>query len=372
MVQPSAQAPFTRESLTESRAHEESEHGRTAGFWALRIAGAWLAVLAVLLCGGALLVAWFTLHPFLGSDPGDLGSWLTAALTLSLFGACSVTARVSWRAAAPHHPLAGTIAFTIGALALLVLLVPPVALLLPPNGLYGLDVDAVRSAARLPWSLAVLVPAALMLFGTVRRWCVAGGTAVVRRRTRIAAATTIALFASIGALVVVDAAQPACGPGRTCVPSARISLVLPGGWSRTAPESGELYAATAGSDHRRFVIQDGSQMLREAGLPVPTDIDGVAARVPALFEDGGGPFSSITGVLARRAELPVGTAARVSYTSTTSFILIYNQTTITEWVFINGRLIVLEYMVAYGEGTPVSTASDPPDCTLLLDSLRAL
>jgi hypothetical protein len=329
-------------------------------------------MLAVIVLGVALLAVWFTLNPLFGSAPGRQESWALAAFIVGLFLACCVTARVTWRAAAPHRPHAGITAFAIGCLTLIVLVAPPVALLLPPNGLYGLDVEALWSAGRLPWSLAVLVPAALMVFGTGRRWCVAGGAAVVRRRAWFAAAATVAILASLGALVAVDAAQPACGPGRTCVASAGVSFVLPRNWSRTAPEPGELYAATAGSGDRRFVIQDGSQMLREAGFTVPADIDGVATRVPALFEDGSGQFRSITGVLVRRVSLPVATAVRVSYTSTTSFILVYKQTTITEWLFIKGHLVVLEYMVAYGEGTPMSTASDPPDFTLLLDSLRAL
>jgi hypothetical protein len=320
----------------------------------------------------ALLAVWFIANPIFGSAPSVQEFAGRVAVILGLVGACSLPAIVSWRAAARHRPLAGVVAFTIGALALVVLLVPAVIPLLPPNGLYGLDVDAELSAAHLPWSLAVLVPAALMVFGTVRRWCVVGGAAVVRRRTLIAAAAALAILVSICALVAVGAAQPACGPGRTCVAPVGISFVLPGSWSRTARESSELYAAIAGSDHRRFVIQDGAQMLREAGAAVPTDIDGIAARVPALFEGGGGQFRSITGVLAGRASLPVGPAVRVSYTSTTSFILIYNQTTITEWVFVNGRLVVLEYMVAYGEGPPDSPSSDPADFTRLLESLRAL
>lgn len=372
MIHQSVSVPLSGTAGTETPVREGTERVPAAGARALRLAGAWLAVLAVVVFAVALLAVWFTMHPLFGSAPGGLESWVMAASVFGLFGMCSLIAMVSWRAAGPHRPQVGIIAFTIGALALLVLLVPPVALLLPPDGLYGLDADAVLSAARLPWSIAILVPAGLMVFGTVRRWCVAGGAAAVRRRTLIAAAAALAILVSVGALVAVDAAQPACGPGRTCVASAGISFVLPGGWSRTASESDQLFAATAGSDHRRFVIQDGSQMLREAGLPVPTDIDGVAARVPSLFEDGGGQFRSITGVLARRAELPVGPAVRVSYVSATSFIVIYNQTTITEWVFINGRLVVLEYMVAYGEGTPQSPASDSPDFTRLLESLRAL
>jgi hypothetical protein len=195
---------------------------------------------------------------------------------------------------------------------------------------------------------------------------VAGDSAAVRRRTRIASAPALAILASTGALIAVDAAQPACGPGRTCLAAAGISFVLPGGWSRTASEADDLYAANSG--HRRLVVEDGTGVLRDAGSAVPTDIDGVAAQVPSLVEGGGG-LGSITGVSTQRTVLPVGPAVRVSYTSR---LFIYNQTTVTEWFFINGRLVVLEYMVSYGEGTPASPSSDPPDLTLLLESLRAL
>jgi hypothetical protein len=211
-----------------------------------------------------------------------------------------------------------------------------------------------------------------MVFGTVSRWCVSGDAALVRRRRWIASGTTLAILVSIGALVAVDAAQPACGPGRTCVASAGLSFVLPGGWSRTASDSDNLFAATAGSDNRRFVVDDGARVLRDAGSAVPTDIDGVVAQVSSLLRVDRGLFGSIAGVSTQRTVLPVGPAVRVSFTSTTSFFFNLNQTYITEWLFADGRLVVLEYMRGYGEGTPDNPSSDPPDFTLLLGSLRAL
>ena len=336
---------------------------------ALRLAGAWLAVLAVLVTTFATLV--FVVFASMFKSEGETDV-VGLAVILGLLGACSLTAVVSWRAASPHRPIAGVIAFTIGAVALVVLLAPAVFLLLPPHGLYGLDVYKVWSAARLPSSLVVLVPAALMVFGSVSRWCVSGDAASVRRRRWIASGTTLAILASIGALAAVDAAQPACGPGRTCVAAAGISFVLPGGWSRTASESDNLYAAAAGSDHRRFVVDDGARLIRDAGAAVPTDIDGVAAQVSSLFKDRGDQFSSIEGSSTQRTVLPVGPAVRVSFTSTTSFFFNLSQTNTTEWFFINGRLVVLEYQRGYGEGTPDNPSSDPPDLTLLLESLRAL
>jgi len=354
--------------VTEPPVHEETKPTPAAGAWPLRLAGAWLAVLAVL--GTTFLALGFALIASIFKSVGTQEFVVGLAVILGLFGACSLTAMLSWRAAAPHRPIAGVIAFTIGALALVVPLAPAASLLLPPHGLYGLEVDKVWSATGLPWSLAVLAPAALMVFGTVSRWCVSGDAASVRRRRWIASGTTLAILMSIGALVAVDAAQPACGPGRTCVASAGLSFVLPGGWSRTASELDELYAAAAGSDDRRFEVEDGAGMLRDAGSAVPTDIDGVVAQVPSLLKDG--MFTSFAGVSTQRTVLPVGPAVRVSFTSTTSFFGTYNEATVAEWFFINGRLVVLEYMVGYGEGTPDSPSSDPPDLTLLLESLRAL
>ena len=265
MIRPSS-APLSGASVTDIPVHDEIEPVPAAGAQALRLAGAWLTVLAFLEIASGLLVGCL-----FSSWRSHQESAFMVASVLGLFGACSLTATVSWRAATTHRPLAGVIAFTIGALALVVLLVPAASLLLPPNGLYGLDVNAVWSAARMPFSFAILVPAALMVFGTVRRWCVAGDALVVHRRTTVALAAALAILAPIGALVVVDAAQPACGAGRTCVPSAGISFVLPDGWSRTAPESEELYAATAGGPEARFVVEDGSRVLVDAGSAVPTE-----------------------------------------------------------------------------------------------------
>jgi len=334
---------------------------------ALRLAGAWLAVLALLGVVAVVLVAWLV-----RDWPSDEDYPLRMGFILGSSVACSLTAVIAWRAAAPNRPRAGIMTFAIGALALIVILLPAVAVLLPSAGLYGLDLYAVGSATRFPWSLAIVVPAALMVFGTVRRWCATGDAAAVRRRTRIATATTLVILAPIVALVAVDAAQPACGWGRVCVATAGISFDLPDRWSRTAPESNELYAAVAGNEQTRFVIEDGARAIRDAGGTVPTDIDGVAARVPPLVEGGGGLFGRNTDVSTQHVELPVGPGVRVSYTNTTAFFLTSNQTTISHWFFIDGRLVVLEYMQAFGEGTPSSPSSDPRELTDLLESLLPL
>jgi hypothetical protein len=357
--------------VTEPPVHEETKPTPAAGAWPLRLAGAWLAVLAVL--GTTFLVLGLAVAASIFKSVGTQEFVVGLAVILGLFGACSLTAMLSWRAAAPHRPIAGVIAFTIGAVALVVLLAPAASLLLPPHGLYGLDVDKVWSATGLPWSLAVLAPAALMVFGTVSRWCVSGDAASVRRRRWIASGTTLAILMSIGSLVGVDAARPACGPGRTCVAAAGISFVLPGGWSRTAPESDQLFAAWAGSDDSSFEVADGAGMLRDAGSAVPTDIDGVVTQASSLFEDARWWLSSLTGVSTQRTVLPVGPAVRVSYIHTVSFSSPpHHWTTVTEWFFINGRLVVLEYSRAYGHRIPDDPSSDPPEFTLLLESLRAL
>jgi hypothetical protein len=365
LSRPAVPASLPGQPETESSVPAKVE-GASGTSATLRLAAAWLALLATLGIVLLLLAAWLT-----SSWPGDEAYPLRMALGVGFFGACGLTAVVSWRAAAPSRPRAGIMAFAIGVLALIVILVPAVAVLLPPAGLYGLDVYAVGSAARLPWSVVIVVPAVLMVFGTVRRWCVVGDAAAIRRRKRIATAATLAILAPISALVAVDAAQPFCDPSRTCVAGVGISFVLPDYWSRAAPESNELFAATAADEWRRFVIEDGARVIRDAEAAVPTDLDGVAARVSSLLEGGGGLFGSNTGVSTQRVELPVGPAVRVAYTNATSFFLTYYQTTISYWFFIDERLVVLEYMRGYGESTP-PRPSDTLELTELLDSLRTL
>jgi hypothetical protein len=173
------------------------------------------------------------------------------------------------------------------------------------------------------------------------------------------------------ALVVIGAAQPACGLGRTCLPAAGVTFTLPLGWSRTSPESAELYAAVAGDEHTRFVVEDGAEVLRDTGVAMSADLDALASRIASTLEEPG-LFSSRTGVRQEVVTLPIGPAIRISYTSATSFILTYNQTVISYWVPVNGRLLVLEYMEAYGEGTPSGPGPDPGDLVTLVESLRPL
>jgi hypothetical protein len=350
---------------------ETAAEPASAGAWALWFASWWLAVVAALGVAAGLLVAWFTAHPFFGGDPSDPDYAARVGPILGVVVACGLAAIVCRRASAPARPLAGLIAFAMGIVVVVALLALAVAPLLPPDGLYGIDLYAVWTAARLPASVAILVPAALAVYGTVARWCATDDARISRRRAVIAAAVALAIVAPVGTLVAVDAAQPACGLGRTCVPAAGISFVLPAGWSGVAPESTELLAATAGSGDTRFVIEDGARVLSDDGHAVPTDIAGVAAEVSSLVGGGGG-FTRHTGVSTELVELPVGSAVRVSYTSATSFFLVYYQTTITHWFFVGGRLVVLEYMRAYGEGTPGDPSRDPPDYSQLLGSLRPL
>lgn len=363
---PSLPAPFPEPSDGVHPAQAIAEEAPTTSL-ALRIAAVWLALMAVL---GVILV--FVGATLFGSWPGDENFPLRMALLLAQAGGCGLIAVVAWRAAAPDRTRAGIITFAIGGLALIVVLVPSVVVLLPPDGLYGLDLYAVGSAARLPWSLAIVVPALLMVAGTVNRWRAMGDAATGRRRTRIVTASTLAILLPITALTAVDAAQPACGWGRVCVVAAGISFDLPGRWSRTAPESDQLYAAVAGDDHTRFVIEDGARAIREAGGTVPTDIAGVATGVPALVEAGGGLFGRNSDVSTHQVALPVGAAVRVAYTNARSFFLTYYQTTISHWFFVDGRLVAFEYMRAFGESTPMTPGADPPDLTELLDSLEAL
>jgi hypothetical protein len=361
----SVPASFPRQPDTESSvpAKVEAASGTSA---TLRLAGAWLAVLAVVGIVLELLAAWLT-----RSWPGDEAYPIRVGLSLGFLGACGLAGVVSWRASSPSRPRARIMAFTIGVLALIVILAPAVAVLLPPAGLYGLDIYGIGSAARLPWSVVIVVPAALMVFGTVSRWAITGHTAAIRVRKRIATATTLAILVPISALVAVGAAQPLCDPGRTCIAGVGISFDLPDRWSRGAPESNELFAATAANGRSRVVIEDGARVIREAEAAVPTDLDGVSARVSSLLEGGGGLFGSNTGVSAQRVELAVGPAVRVAYTNATSFFFTYYQTSISYWFFIDERLVVLEYMRSYGESTPPGP-TDTLELTELLDSLATL
>ncbi len=119
------------------------------------------------------------------------------------------------------------------------------------------------------------------------------------------------------------------------------------------------------------MIEDGASILTENGREVPGDLDELERTVPRLLAGGGG-FARNSEISVRRVDLPAGPAIRIAYTSATSFIFTYYQTNVTHWLNVDGRLIVLEYMTSYGEGTPGDTASDPPAVRRLLEFIRPL
>ncbi len=148
---------------------------------------------------------------------------MAAGLVSGPLGAAVVT----WRAASPGHARAGIVAFVLGAGTLLVLLAPAVAALLPTHGgFYGFDPYRVADAARLPSSVAFLVPALLMVVGTVWRWCAEEAPGSHRRAWATLAAIAVVAVPA-GVLLIVAWWAPSCPSGRTCLPEAGISFERP-------------------------------------------------------------------------------------------------------------------------------------------------
>lgn len=72
-------------------------------------------------------------------------------------------------------------------------------------------------------------------------------------------------------------------------------------------------------------------------------LEDVASTVPTRLSAANSGFVRVHQPVADRVILPIGPAVRIRYTSTTSFIVSYNQVTISDWFFVNGQLMVLEY-----------------------------
>jgi hypothetical protein len=342
------------------------------GAGALRFAAVWLVCLAVPagIVGAAII--WFSAHPLFGDAPSGAGLVNGTLFGLSLVCIPLGSALVAWRAASPDRVPERWASFALGAGTIGLLVGSCAAALLPwYGGFYGLSMYRLADAARLPWSVAVLVPAACMVLGTTRRWRVAreGET---DRRTRIVAAVAAVIVVPMGALIALAILAPSCPPGRVCVPEAGVSFVQPAGWSPAQAASGDLYAASAGSDETRFVVQDGAKVLHDAGRGVSPDFALVKTTVAGAVENGGGFFGTNSDVTSREVDLPVGPSLRVAFTHTTAFIIAMRQTSITYWFRVGDRLVVLEYMESYGEGTPGPTETDPPAFRELLETLRPL
>lgn len=339
----------------------------------LRTAAAWLGVLAI--PGGLLgaVVVRVAFNPIFAARPEAGDQERALVIATSLVCAPLGAAVVAWRAASPGHRWASIVAFVLGAGTLSVFLVSIVAALMPTHdGFYGVDPYRVADAARLPWSVAVLVPASLMLAGTTLRWCVADRSRS-RRRAWVACASLAVVVAPVGVLLTVAWWAPSCRPGWTCLPEAGITFAMPEGWSRVGADPDDFFAASAGSDRRRFVVEDGAGILVGYGHAVPSSVVELENVLPGLLAARPSiSFTYNTDVAARREKLPAGDALRVDFLHWTSFLFALKQASITYWLRVGDRLLVFEYMEAYGEGASEPTSADPPELRRLLESVRPL
>jgi hypothetical protein len=172
---------------------------------------------------------------------------------------------------------------------------------------------------------------------------------------------------------LLAACGSSCGPGRTCIGKAGISLALPDGWGgRSTDGKAERLLVAARGDDQQIVVSDGAAVLKAGS---PTTLDAVDKAVLAMFDDlNSNPgFSRVTERLSDRVVLPIGPAVRLRATWTTSFFFTYGYSTSMYWFFVDGKLILLEYDQGWGEGTPrVPGPVEPPDLRSVLDSLRLL
>lgn len=310
---------------------------------ALKLAALWLAGLAVLgLLGAAALAS-----TALGSPAAAL---MAGAGAVGL-GACAIVAfRARWGGS-----FAVAAAFVLGLIGLILLLAPAVARILPwTGGLYGINLDGLEGPF-VVWAI-LAPPAVLLIVGSVRRWCAMGGE-TAGRRARRAGAVAVAVAVAIVTLIAVDVAAPLCPRGRTCVPAAGISLVLPHGWSRRVADADQLFAAGAG-DVARISIEDGREILGSVA-----SLDDVERAARERFGQNAIGFTH-SNLGSERIDLPIGPAVRVTWVSRPWFYQV-DQGNTTEWFFLDGRLLVIEY-----QAVPPGAASE--DFRVVRESLRAL
>lgn len=248
-----------------------------------------------------------------------------------------------------------TTAFTIGTVALAICAGPVVWRLLPwGGGLYGISLDGLGPLV--PVGLVVSAIAACLIWWSVRRWCELGGTSAQNRR-RLARNLAAGIVVPVLVLTLVDATAPLCPSGRTCVVAAKLSLVLPNGWSRRIADADHLFEAEAG-DSGRVVIEDGHAMLGAVA-----SLDEVERAATSYF--GGGSIGyGRADLTSKRIDLPIGPAVRVTWESTPWFYDVH-QGNITDWVFLDGRLVVIEY-----QDVPAGHLS--ADFSIMRESLRTL
>jgi hypothetical protein len=344
---------------------------RSPGTSVLQAVAVWLFCIAVL--GGLLgtFLVYLARNPLFGGEPDDAEAWQATMLLAALVSLPALASVVTWRAASPERVLAARAALGIAVTALVVLFAPFAAALLPQQGgFYGITVYRLAEAARLPWSLAVTVPATLVVLVVAARWRVEVPEAV-RRRTVVIAAVLGTAGIALGGLVAVNVMGPACPSGRVCVPAAGFSFVLPAGWSASPTEAGELAAYRAGNDSTRLAVSDGAAVLRRQGRTIAADFALARRTIPDAIEHGAALLSANVDVAAREEVLPIGRAIRVGYRWVVLFVA-GGDAHITYWIPVGDGMVLLDWERAYGAALEPSTDADPRDLAELLGSLQPL
>jgi hypothetical protein len=208
-------------------------------------------------------------------------------------------------------------------------------------------------------------------------WIVAIGSMHLGRRIAASGGPLFAGAAAVAAVLVAAWAVSACAldgcpSGRTCVPGAGVSFVLPPGWHAADAKDPTLFAAERRGDGApaRLDVADGSHMLAEADLdPQPATLDDLEATALRRLTPPGGTFDRAANATSARVTLPLGPAVRLSYTQTTSFIFTYATGTVEEWVRVGDRLVVFVYREAFGEGSG-GPAPDLPEFVAIRGALQ--
>jgi hypothetical protein len=138
-----------------------------------------------------------------------------------------------------------------------------------------------------------------------------------------------------------------CGDGRTCIPEAGISLVLPSTWRETDERYRYMFVAAPGGKGRTGIgLTAGLDVLS----PLPTELTSLeeAVRqlrtVPSVVFEGPDLEGVIEGVEAEaeRIELAIGEAVRVRYVAPEYWAGWHQH--IDYWFYAGSRMLVLTYV----------------------------
>jgi hypothetical protein len=173
----------------------------------------------------------------------------------------------------------------------------------------------------------------------------------------------LALFA-----LLLTGCGAACGPGRTCVPDAGVSVALPAGWSGKGSADEPLHSPSAG-----IILRRGDAIL-EAGLRT---LEEVEAAVAARFSSRTYGYPDfIDESLRDRVTLPIGPAVRDRLRGWRmgSFGGSFPFSSTVYWFFVDGQLVELEYREAWGGGgdSALPPETEPAELRSILDSLRRM